>query len=65
MNYISRLDHQLVRSELLGLKWAAVNLDCAVKHVQLQAARSNRETKEVQLKTKKSYWNISISKMQC
>ena len=51
----------LRRGELLGLKWEDIDLDQGVIHVQRQVARVNGEVKEVPLKTKHSYRNISIS----
>lgn len=52
----------LRRGELLGLKWGDVDLDHGVIHVRRQVSRINGEVKEVPLKTKNSYRNISISK---
>ena len=51
----------LRRGELLGLKWEDVDLTHGVIHVRRQVARVNGEVKEVPLKTKNSYRNISIS----
>ena len=51
----------LRRGELLGLKWEDVDLTHGVIHVKQQVARINGEVKEVPLKTKNSYRNISIS----
>ena len=52
----------LRRGELLGLKWEDVDMDHGVIHVRRQVARVNGDVKEVPLKTKNSYRNISISK---
>ena len=51
----------LRRGELLGLKWEDVDLAQGVIHVKRQVARIDGEVKEVPLKTKNSYRNISIS----
>ena len=52
----------LRRGELLGLKWEDIDLAHGVIHVKRQIARIDGEVKEVPLKTKNSYRNISISK---
>ena len=52
----------LRRGELLGLKWGDVDLDHGVIHVRRQVSRIDGKVKEVPLKTKNSYRNISISK---
>lgn len=52
----------LRRGELLGLKWEDVDLANGVIHVKRQVARIDGKVKEVPLKTKNSYRNISISK---
>lgn len=52
----------LRRGELLGLKWEDVDLAHGVIHVKRQVARIDGKVKEVPLKTKNSYRNISISK---
>ena len=52
----------LRRGELLGLKWEDIDLTHGVIHVKRQVARVNGVVKEVPLKTKNSYRNISISK---
>lgn len=49
------------RGELLGLKWEDVDLARGVIHVKRQVARIDGKVKEVPLKTKNSYRNISIS----
>ena len=51
----------LRRGELLGLKWEDVDLQNGVIHVRRQVARVDGEVKELPLKTKNSYRNISIS----
>lgn len=52
----------LRRGELLGLKWDDIDLDQGVIHVRRQVYRIDGEIREVPLKTKHSYRNISISK---
>ena len=52
----------LRRGELLGLKWEDVDLAHGVIHVRRQVYRIDGEVKEVPLKTKNAYRNISISK---
>jgi len=52
----------LRRGELLGLKWEDVDLTHGVIHVRRQVYRIDGEVKEVPLKTKNAYRNISISK---
>lgn len=52
----------LRRGELLGLKWEDIDLAHGVIHVKRQVSRINGEVKEVPLKTRNSYRNISISK---
>ena len=52
----------LRRGELLGLKWEDVDLDRGVIHVCRQVYRIDGVVKEVPLKTKHSYRNISISR---
>ena len=51
----------LRRGELLGLKWEDVDLQNGIIHVRRQVARVDGEVKELPLKTKNSYRNISIS----
>ena len=51
----------LRRGELLGLKWEDIDLQNGVIHVRRQVARVDGEVKEMPLKTKNSYRNISIS----
>ena len=51
----------LRRGELLGLKWEDVDLQNGIIHVRRQVARVDGEVKEMPLKTKNSYRNISIS----
>ena len=51
----------LRRGELLGLKWEDIDLQNGVIHVRRQVARVDGEVKELPLKTKNSYRNISIS----
>lgn len=51
----------LRRRELLGLKWEDVDLQNGIIHVRRQVARVDGEVKELPLKTKNSYRNISIS----
>ena len=50
----------LRRGELLGLKWEDVDLTHGVILVKRQVARINGEVKEVPLKTRNSYRNISM-----
>lgn len=50
----------LCRGELLGLKWENVDLTHGVIHVKRQVARIDGEVKEVPLKTRNSYRNISM-----
>lgn len=52
----------LRRGELLGLKWDDIDLDQGVIHISRQVYRIDGEIREVPLKTKHSYRNISISK---
>ena len=52
----------LRRGELLGLKWEDIDLQNGVIHVRRQVARVDGEVKELPLKTKNSYRNISISR---
>lgn len=52
----------LRRGELLGLKWEDVDLAHGVIQVRRQVYRIDGEVKEVPLKTKNAYRNISISK---
>ena len=52
----------LRRGELLGLKWEDVDLTHGVIHVRRQVYRIDGEVKEVPLKTKNAYRNISIPK---
>ncbi len=52
----------LRRGELLGLKWEDVDLQNGIIHVRRQVARVDGEVKEMPLKTKNSYRNISISR---
>ncbi len=52
----------LRRGELLGLKWEDVDLAHGVIYVRRQVYRIDGEVKEVPLKTKNAYRNISISK---
>ena len=52
----------LRRGELLGLKWDDIDLNQGVIHVRRQVYRIDGEVREVPLKTKHSYRNISISK---
>ena len=52
----------LRRGELLGLKWEDIDLQNGVIHVRRQVARVDGEVKELALKTKNSYRNISISR---
>ena len=51
----------LRRGELLGLKWEDVDLQNGIIHVRRQVARVDGEVKELPLKTKNAYRNISIS----
>ena len=51
----------LRRGELLGLKWEDIDLQNGIIHVRRQVARVDVEVKELPLKTKNSYRNISIS----
>lgn len=51
----------LRRGELLGLKWEDIDLQNGIIHVRRQVARVDGEVKELPLKTKNSYRNISIS----
>lgn len=51
----------LRRGELLGLKWEDVDRQNGIIHVRRQVARVDGEVKELPLKTKNSYRNISIS----
>ena len=51
----------LRRGELLGLKWEDVDLQNGIIHVRRQVARVDGEVRELPLKTKNSYRNISIS----
>ena len=51
----------LRRGELLDLKWEDVDLQNGIIHVRRQVARVDGEVKELPLKTKNSYRNISIS----
>ena len=51
----------LRRGELLGLKWEDIDLQNGIIHVRRQVARVDGEVKEMPLKTKNSYRNISIS----
>ena len=51
----------LRRGELLGLKWEDIDLQNGIIHVRQQVARVDGEVKELPLKTKNSYRNISIS----
>ena len=50
----------LRRGELLGLKWEDIDLQNGIIHVRRQVARVDGEVKELPLKTKNSYRNISI-----
>ena len=59
--YYMDLATGLSRGELLGLKWEDVDLQNGVIHVRRQVARVDGEVKELPLKTKNSYRNISIS----
>ena len=52
----------LRRGELLGLKWEDIDLQNGIIHVRRQVARVDGEVKELPLKTKNSYRNISISR---
>ena len=51
----------LRRGELLGLKWEDIDLQNGIIHVRRQVARVDGEVKELPLKTKNAYRNISIS----
>ena len=51
----------LRRGELLGLKWEDIDLAQGVIRVRRQVCRIDGEVKEVPLKTKNAYRNISIS----
>ena len=51
----------LRRGELLDLKWEDIDLQNGIIHVHRQVARVDGEVKELPLKTKNSYRNISIS----
>ena len=59
--YYMDLATGLSRGELLGLKWEDVDLQNGIIHVRRQVARVDGEVKELPLKTKNSYRNISIS----
>ena len=59
--YYMDLATGLRRGELLGLKWEDIDLQNGVIHVRRQVARVDGEVKELPLKTKNSYRNISIS----
>ena len=59
--YYMELATGLRRGELLGLKWEDVDLQNGIIHVRRQVARVDGEVKELPLKTKNSYRNISIS----
>lgn len=59
--YYMDLATGLRRGELLGLKWEDVDLQNGIIHVRRQVARVDGEVKELPLKTKNSYRNISIS----
>ena len=59
--YYIELATGLRRGELLGLKWADVDLGGGVIRVQRQVARINGEIVEAPLKTKNAYRSISIS----
>ena len=50
----------LRRGELLGLKWEDIDLDIGVIHVKRQVGRIEGVIKELPLKTKNAYRNISI-----
>ena len=58
--YYIELATGLRRGELLGLKWADVNLEQCNLRVQRQVCRINGEVVEVPLKTKNSYRTISL-----
>ena len=60
--YYMDLATGLRRGELLGLKWEDVDLQNGIIHVRRQVARVDGEVKELPLKTKNSYRNISISR---
>ena len=59
--YYMDLATGLRRGELLGLKWEDIDLQNGIIHVRRQVARVDGEVKELPLKTKNSYRNISIS----
>ena len=59
--YYMDLATGLRRGELLGLKWEDIDLQNGIIHVRRQVARVDGEVKEMPLKTKNSYRNISIS----
>ena len=59
--YYMDLATGLRRGELLGLKWEDIDLANGIIHVRRQVARVDGEVKEMPLKTKNSYRNISIS----
>ena len=59
--YYMDLATGLSRGELLGLKWEDIDLQNGIIHVRRQVARVDGEVKELPLKTKNSYRNISIS----
>ena len=60
--YYMDLATGLRRGELLGLKWEDIDLQNGIIHVRRQVARVDGEVKELPLKTKNSYRNISISR---
>ena len=59
--YYMDLATGLRRGELLGLKWEDIDLQNGIIHVRRQVARVDGEVKEMPLKTKNAYRNISIS----
>lgn len=59
--YYMDLATGLRRGELLGLKWEDIDLQNGIIHMRRQVARVDGEVKEIPLKTKNSYRNISIS----
>ena len=59
--YYMDLATGLRRGELLGLKWEDIDLQNGIIHVRRQVARVDGEVKELPLKTKNAYRNISIS----